>query len=78
MRTKDSTNHLGDAPKEEMMQLRRSPNRSLAPGFPPVVEAGKNEQCHNDASKKVTVPAGIAIVRFTQYKGKDFSQIKVI
>jgi hypothetical protein len=67
MRTKDSTNHLGDAPKEEMVQARRRcPNRSPALGFPPLVEAGKNEQRHDDASKEVTVPVGVAIVRITQ------------
>jgi hypothetical protein len=31
-----------------------------------VVEAGKNEQRHDDASKEVTAPAGIAVVRFMQ------------
>jgi hypothetical protein len=30
---------------------RRGPNRSPALGFPPMLEAGKNEQCHDDASK---------------------------
>jgi hypothetical protein len=31
-----------------------------------LVEAGKNKQRHDDASKEVMVPAGIAIVRITQ------------
>jgi hypothetical protein len=31
-----------------------------------VVEAGKNEQCHDDASKEVTAPVGVAVVRFMQ------------
>lgn len=35
-------------------------------GFPPVLEAGKNGQCHDDASKEVTAPAGVAVVSFTQ------------
>jgi hypothetical protein len=30
-----------------------------------VLEAGKNEQCLDDASKEVTTLAGVAIVRFT-------------
>jgi hypothetical protein len=48
-----------------MTQLRRRrPNGSLALGFPLVVEAGKNEQRHDDTSKEVTAPAGVAIVRF--------------
>jgi hypothetical protein len=29
-----------------------------------VVEVGKNEQRHDDASKEVTTPAGVAIVLF--------------
>jgi hypothetical protein len=65
MHTKDSTNHLGNS-KEETIQARRRPNRSPALGFPPLVEAGKNEQRHDDASKKVTAPTGIAIIRLTQ------------
>jgi hypothetical protein len=66
MRTKDSMNHLGDAPTEETMQPhRRCPNRSPALGFPPVLEAGKNEQRHDDASKEVTAPAGVALVCIT-------------
>jgi hypothetical protein len=66
-RTKDSTNHLADAPKEETMQAHhRCPNRSLALGFPPLVEAGKNEHRHDDVSKEVMVPAGVAVVRITQ------------
>jgi hypothetical protein len=28
-----------------------------------VLEAGKNEQRHDDASKEVTAPAGVALVR---------------
>jgi hypothetical protein len=49
------------------MQLRRRPpNRSLALGFSLVVEAGKNEQRHDDASKEVTAPAGVAVIRFMQ------------
>jgi hypothetical protein len=31
-----------------------------------LVEAGKNEQRHDDASKEVTAPAGVAVVRITQ------------
>jgi hypothetical protein len=30
-----------------------------------MLEAGKNEQCHDDASKEVMAPAGVAIVRIT-------------
>jgi hypothetical protein len=49
------------------MQLcRRCPNGSPALGFPSVVEAGKNEQRYEDASKEVTTPAGVAVVRFMQ------------
>jgi hypothetical protein len=47
-------------------QLRyRRPNRSPALGFPLVVEVGKNEQRHDDASKEVTAPADVVVVRFT-------------
>jgi hypothetical protein len=31
-----------------------------------VVEAGKNEQRHDDASKEVTAPTGVAVVRIMQ------------
>jgi hypothetical protein len=63
----DSTNHLGDTPKEETTQLRRCrPNRSPVLGFAPVLEAGKNEQRHDNASKEVTAPVGVALVRFMQ------------
>jgi hypothetical protein len=31
-----------------------------------VLEAGKHGQRHDDASKKVTAPAGVAVVSFTQ------------
>jgi hypothetical protein len=41
MRTKDSTNHLDDTPKEETTQLRRCrPNRSPALGFFPCSRHG--------------------------------------
>jgi hypothetical protein len=67
MHTKDSTNHLDDAHKEETMQLHRHyPSRRPALVFPPVFEAGKNEQHHDDASKEVMAPVGIAIVRTMQ------------
>jgi hypothetical protein len=48
------------------MQPRRRPNRSPALGFPTMLEAGKNKQCHDDASKEVTAPAGVTVVRITQ------------
>jgi hypothetical protein len=66
MRTKDSTNHLGDAPNEEMTQLRRRLNRSMALGFPLVLEAGKNEQRHDDAFKETMTPTGVTVIRFKQ------------
>jgi hypothetical protein len=60
-------NHLGDAPKEGTTHTRRRrPNQSPALGFPPVVETGKNEQRHDDASKKVTAPVGVAVVHIMQ------------
>lgn len=31
-----------------------------------MLEAGKNGQCHDDASKEVTAPTGVAVVRFMQ------------
>lgn len=31
-------------------------------GFPPVLEVGEHEQGHDDASKKVTAPTGVAVV----------------
>jgi hypothetical protein len=31
-----------------------------------LVEAGKNEQRHGDASKEVTAPTGVAVIRITQ------------
>jgi hypothetical protein len=33
-------------------------------GFPPVLEAEKHGQHHDDASKKVMAPAGVAVVSF--------------
>jgi hypothetical protein len=38
----------------------------LALGFFPVLEIVKNEQCLDDVSKEVMLPAGVAVVRFTQ------------
>lgn len=35
-------------------------------GFPPVFEVGKHERSHDDASKKVTAPTGVAVVSITQ------------
>jgi hypothetical protein len=31
-----------------------------------MLEVGKNEQCHEDASKEVTAPAGVVAVRIMQ------------
>jgi hypothetical protein len=66
-RTEDSTNHLDDASNEGMTQTRRRrPIRRPDLGFPPVFEVGKHGQSHDDASKEVTAPAGVAVVSFTQ------------
>jgi hypothetical protein len=66
-RTEDSTSHQDDASKEVTTQPRhRRPIRRLDLGFPPVLEAGKHGQRHDDASKKVTAPTGVAVVSFMQ------------
>jgi hypothetical protein len=66
MHTNDTTNHQGDAPKEEMTQPRhRRPNQRPALEFPLVLEAGKSEQRQDNDSKEVMAPAGVAIVRTT-------------
>jgi hypothetical protein len=66
MHINDSTNHQGDTPKEKTTQpCHRRPNRRPALGFPPVLEAGKSEQRQDNASKEVTAPAGVAVVRIT-------------
>jgi hypothetical protein len=49
-----------------MKPLRRRPIRRLDLGLPLVLEVGKHGQCHDDASKKVTTPTGIAVISFTQ------------
>jgi hypothetical protein len=66
MYTNDTTNHQGDAPKEETTQPRRRRlNRRSDLGFSLVLEAGKSEQRQDNASKEVTAPAGVAVVRIT-------------
>jgi hypothetical protein len=67
MRTRDSTNHLGDAPKEENDAAALPPpepksgSRVSSGG-----RGGEERAAHEDASKEVTVLAGVAVVRFTQ------------
>jgi hypothetical protein len=63
MRTKDSMNHLGDAPRRK--RRSRRPNQRLALEFPSVLEAEKNKQRQDDAFKKVTAPAGVVVTRIT-------------
>jgi hypothetical protein len=66
MHTNDTTNHQGDTPKEETTQPhRRRSNRRPALGFPPVLEMAKSEQHQDNASKEVTAPVGVAVVRIT-------------
>jgi hypothetical protein len=56
-------NHQGDASKEGTMQpRRRHPIQRPDLEFPLVLEVGKHGQHHDDASKKVTAPAGVAVV----------------
>lgn len=63
----DSRNHLGDASNKGTTQLcRRRPIRWLDQGFPPVFEMGTHVQGHDDPSKEVTAPAGVAVVSSTQ------------
>jgi hypothetical protein len=42
------------------------PDPKIGSRVSPVLEAGKHGERHDDASKKVTAPAGVAVVNFTQ------------
>jgi hypothetical protein len=65
-------NHLGDASKKENdTAVPPPPDPKTESRFPPMFDAGKSEQHHDDASNKVTAPAGVAVASLR----RDFSSV---
>jgi hypothetical protein len=65
-RTKDSTNHIGDTPKEETRQACRRLPEPKSDSRVSLGGRGREERsAHDDASKKVTAPVGVFVVHIT-------------